>query len=71
MERIFAISDIHGCFKPFYELVVNTIKLKKPDQLMLLGDYVDRGTQSREVIDFILDLEKNGFNVTALAAIMK
>jgi len=55
MGRIFAISDIHGCFKPFYELVVNTIKLKKADQLMLLGDYVDRGIQSRVVIDFILD----------------
>lgn len=67
MSRVFAISDIHGCFKPFHELIVNTIKLTKSDQLILLGDYIDRGEQSKEVIDFIIDLTKKGFNITALA----
>jgi len=66
MSRLFAISDIHGCFKPFYELVNNTIKLTKSDQLFLLGDYIDRGQNSKEVIDFIIDLNKQGFNVTTL-----
>ena len=66
MGRLFAISDIHGCFKPFYELIVNTIKLKKSDQLILLGDYIDRGEQSKEVIDFIIDLTNEGFNITTL-----
>jgi Calcineurin-like phosphoesterase. len=67
MSRLFAISDIHGCYKPFYELVVNTIKLRKSDQLILLGDYIDRGYQSKEVIDFIIDLTREGFNVSPLA----
>ena len=67
MSRLFAISDIHGCFKPFYEMVVNVIKLTKSDQLILLGDYIDRGEQSKEVVDFIIDLIKKGFNVTPLA----
>jgi len=66
MNRLFAISDIHGCFKPFYELVLKIIKLKKSDRLILLGDYIDRGDQSKEVIDFILELQKSGFNVTPL-----
>jgi serine/threonine protein phosphatase 1 len=66
MDRLFAISDIHGCFKPFYELVINTIKLSKSDQLILLGDYIDRGEQSKEVVDFIIDLFNKGFNITAL-----
>ena len=66
MGRIFAISDIHGCYKPFYELVVNTLKLKKSDKLVLLGDYIDRGDQSKEVIDFIIDLSKEGFDITPL-----
>ena len=66
MDRIFAISDIHGCYKPFYELVINSIKLTKSDQLILLGDYIDRGDQSKEVIDFIIDLMKGGFNITPL-----
>lgn len=67
MNRLFAISDIHGCFKPFYELIVHCIKLKKSDQLVLLGDYIDRGDQSKEVIDFIIDLKNSGFNVSPLA----
>lgn len=66
MSRLIAIGDIHGCFKPFYELVVNTIDLKKEDKLILLGDYIDRGTQSKEVVDFIIDLKEAGFDVTPL-----
>ena len=66
MNRLFAISDIHGCFKPFYELVKDVIKLTKSDQLFLLGDYIDRGDQSKEVIDFIIDLTLEGFNVATL-----
>jgi serine/threonine protein phosphatase 1 len=67
MERLFAISDIHGCFKAFHQLIVNTIKLSKSDRLILLGDYIDRGDKSKEVIDFIIDLRQEGFNVTPLA----
>jgi len=48
MSRLFAIGDIHGCLKPFYELVTEIINLKKDDKLILLGDYIDRGTQSRK-----------------------
>jgi serine/threonine protein phosphatase 1 len=66
MKRLFAISDIHGCYKPFYELVENTIKLTRSDELILLGDYIDRGFQSKEVIDFIIYLSKEGFNITTL-----
>lgn len=66
MGRLFAIGDIHGCYRPFYELVVNVIELKKDDRLILLGDYIDRGIQSREVIDFIIDLKDQGFDILPL-----
>lgn len=66
MNRLFAIGDIHGCFRPFYDLVINEIRLRKTDRLILLGDYIDRGTESREVVDFIIDLIEKGFNVTPL-----
>jgi serine/threonine protein phosphatase 1 len=66
MNRLFAISDIHGCYKSFYDLVVRKIDLNKSDRLILLGDYVDRGEQIREVIDFIIDLKEKGFNITIL-----
>jgi serine/threonine protein phosphatase 1 len=67
MSRLFAISDIHGCYKTFYDLVVNRINLTRADKLVLLGDYIDRGPSSKEVIDFIIDLRKNDFNVVPLA----
>lgn len=66
MNRLFAISDIHGCFRTFHELVVNVINLKRSDKLVLLGDYIDRGQQSKEVIDFIIDLRVKKFDITTL-----
>jgi serine/threonine protein phosphatase 1 len=66
MNRLFAISDIHGCFRTFYDLVIRKIDLKKSDRLILLGDYIDRGDQIREVVDFIIDLKERGFDLTIL-----
>jgi len=66
MGRLLAISDIHGCYRTFYNLVVRVIDLKKSDRLILLGDYIDRGDQIREVIDFIIDLKEKGFDLTIL-----
>lgn len=66
MNRLFAISDIHGCFDTFHELVVNVIDLQKSDRLILLGDYIDRGNKSREVTDLIMDLMKKGFDIIPL-----
>jgi len=67
MGRLFAISDIHGCFNTFHSLVTNHIGLTKSDRLILLGDYIDRGEKSKEVIDFIIDLMDSGFDITPLA----
>lgn len=66
MGRLFAISDIHGCYDPFYELVIKRINLDKSDRLILLGDYIDRGEKSKEVVDFILDLITKDFDITVL-----
>ena len=65
-ERLIAIGDIHGCIDPFRELVENRLKIRKNDRLVLLGDYIDRGFQSKEVIDFIIDLKDGGFDIIPL-----
>ena len=67
MNRLLAISDIHGCYDTFHELLINRLKLSKSDRLMLLGDYIDRGEKSKEVIELIIDLKLKGYQVTALA----
>lgn len=66
MKRLFAIGDIHGCFDPFREMVEDKIQLRKDDKLVLLGDYIDRGKNSKAVIDYIIDLQKKGFDIIPL-----
>ncbi len=64
MRRI-AISDIHGCLKTFYTLLLE-LKLDKQDQLYLLGDYIDRGPDSKGVIDYIWQLQQSGYHIFCL-----
>ena len=42
------------------------IKLKKEDTLFILGDIIDRGPDSKGVIDYIMQLEADGYKVTTL-----
>ncbi|MFH1118910.1 MAG: metallophosphoesterase family protein [Bacteroidota bacterium] len=65
-NRVFAIGDIHGCFDRFKELVEQHIVLSKSDKLILLGDYIDRGINSKEVIDYIIELQRSGYDVIPL-----
>lgn len=66
MKRLFAIGDIHGCFDSLKELIETKIKLTKNDKLVLLGDYIDRGNMSKEVVDYIIDLIQKGFDIITL-----
>ncbi|WP_026462574.1 metallophosphoesterase family protein [Adhaeribacter aquaticus] len=63
----YAISDIHGCANTFRHLVEDVIRLQSTDQLFLLGDYIDRGPDSKGVIDYILNLQEQGYNVKTLS----
>ncbi|MGE8202976.1 metallophosphoesterase family protein [Heyndrickxia sp. NPDC080065] len=54
--RILAISDIHGCLNEFKELLAKVKFVPNNDQLILLGDYMDRGKYSKEVIYFVKEL---------------
>lgn len=64
--RRFVIPDIHGCCKTFQALVKEKIKLTQDDHLYLLGDYIDRGPDSKGVLDFIMALKDEFFQVFAL-----
>ena len=50
MPRTIAIGDIHGCL-PALETLLAAIRPQLVDTLVLLGDYVDRGPNSRGVIE--------------------
>ncbi len=67
MKRLFGIGDIHGCYDTLRELSENRIRPDSLDKLVFLGDYIDRGPGSRQVIDYIIDLIKYGIDVVPLA----
>lgn len=68
--RTIVISDIHGCYNELKELLStleeNKAYNKDVDKLIFLGDYIDRGKDSRLVIKLIRELQENNNNVIAL-----
>ena len=64
--RKIAISDIHGCSKTFRALVEEQVVLEQDDELYLLGDYIDRGPDSKGVLDYIMELQEAGYSVNCL-----
>ncbi len=63
--KTYVITDIHGCFNTFEEML-NKIGLTTDDELILLGDYIDRGPRSIQIIDKITHLIDSGYNLTCL-----
>lgn len=53
----FVVGDVHGCFDKLQELL-NIHWDKKEERLILLGDLVDRGKNSREVIQLMMKLKE-------------
>ena len=51
--RTIVIGDIHGALKALVQLL-DRLQLQPNDQLIFLGDYVDRGKQSLETICLLL-----------------
>jgi serine/threonine protein phosphatase 1 len=56
-ERIIAIGDIHGCSAALAALI-RAIDPTPPDTLVFLGDYIDRGPDSRGVLEQVIALEQ-------------
>ncbi len=63
--RILAISDIHGCLNTF-KAILQQINYTKADQLFLIGDFIDRGPDSKGVIDHVWYLQVQGFTITCI-----
>ncbi|MEO5990177.1 MAG: metallophosphoesterase family protein [Ferruginibacter sp.] len=66
MNRTFAIGDIHGCCETFKKLLLANLNIDKTDEIYFLGDYIDRGEDSKGVIDVILKLRSEGYQIHTL-----
>lgn len=54
-ERIISIGDIHGCATALATLI-DAIQPTELDTIVFLGDYIDRGPDSKGVLDQIIAL---------------
>ncbi|MFC1826910.1 metallophosphoesterase family protein [Thermodesulfobacteriota bacterium] len=66
MRKTFVIGDIHGCSDLLEELLEKITPLAKDDTVIFIGDYIDRGSDSRGVIDIVLKLRSEHTRVITL-----
>ncbi|HDO28136.1 MAG TPA: serine/threonine protein phosphatase [Bacteroidetes bacterium] len=66
MDKIWVIPDTHGCVLTLKILIENQIEPDKKDKLIFVGDYIDRGPDSKGVIDYIMNMEKQGYDIITL-----
>ena len=57
--RTFAIGDIHGCYAALMA-VVDAAGIMPDDSVITLGDYVDRGSEVRQVLDWLRTRQQTG-----------
>ncbi|MCK4278708.1 MAG: metallophosphoesterase [Desulfurellaceae bacterium] len=65
MNRIFVIGDIHGCYERLKTLF-KKLHIKNNDMLIFLGDYIDRGTDSKKVVEEVINLKSQYHIITLL-----
>lgn len=63
--RRLVIPDVHGCSLSLLKLL-EQIQLEKTDYLFFLGDYIDKGVDSKGVLDIVIDLMKAGYQIYPL-----
>ncbi len=66
MALRWAIPDIHGCAKTLKALLENHIGPSRYDELYFVGDYIDRGPDSKGVIDYLMHLDYEGYKLFLL-----
>jgi serine/threonine protein phosphatase 1 len=58
MARTLAIGDIHGCLTAL-DTLLGFVQPTADDRLIFLGDYVDRGPDSKGVLDRLIELKRS------------
>lgn len=57
--KIFAVGDLHGALDRLRALLDKLDVDNERDRLVFLGDYLGRGADSVEVIDFLIELQQS------------
>jgi serine/threonine protein phosphatase 1 len=65
-RRIFAVGDIHGHYEKLLSLISKLPWNREKDLLVFLGDYIDRGKRSKDVVEYLMNLRKGGGEIKFL-----
>jgi serine/threonine protein phosphatase 1 len=57
--RTFAIGDIHGDLEELFKVLACFPTLEKDDTIIFMGDYLDRGPRSAQVVTYIRNLHQH------------
>lgn len=57
-DKLVFIGDIHGCYEPLKNYF-NDEPMSDNNLYIFTGDYIDRGIQNKEVLDFLISIYKN------------
>ena len=69
MARYIAITDIHGELKKL-ESVISKIDLRSDDIFVFMGDYIDRGPDSKGVVDKVISVIRENNQLKSFIADM-
>ena len=62
----YATTDLHGCLGTFRHALEEKLRLRPTDELYVLGDYVNKGPDSRGVLDYLMHLQASDYRVVCL-----
>ena len=69
-SQVFVVGDIHGChilFTQIHKKILDKFNNTSGNKLLIyLGDYIDRGQQTKDVISHIIQLKKKGIKAVFL-----
>ncbi len=57
MSNLYAVGDIHGQLH-MLEALVERVSFQEDDEVVFLGDFIDRGRDSRGVVEFLISFQK-------------
>ena len=67
MPRYIAITDIHGELEKL-ESVLSKIDTRSDDVFVFMGDYIDRGPKSKEVVDKVIEISERFETITLIGS---
>jgi serine/threonine protein phosphatase 1 len=66
LAKKFVFPDIHGCIHTLQYSLENIVRPEKTDILYFTGDFINKGPDSKSVLDYILQMIKEGYTIKSV-----